>query len=100
MRWQCVKGINPTTPFTTTATGEVYCMSQDGSTCLWRSPAECEDLAAQPIANPSTTIGRCSAWELNNEKHWCYAAAQQLLPPLTSRSESALCSLHQHCQLD
>ncbi len=90
--WKCVPGINPTTPFTSNSKGEVYCMSQDGSTCLWRSPAECEDLALNPIANPSTTIGKCSSEELFNEKHWCFAASQLLIPQ-PSQCECAVASV-------
>ena len=78
--WKCVPGIKPTTPFTSNSKGEVYCMSRDGSTCLWRSPPDCEDLALDPIAKPSTTITKCSSAELFNENHWCFAASQRLIP--------------------
>jgi hypothetical protein len=81
--WQCVPNMNPTTPFTATTNGSIYCMSQDGISCMWRSPAECEALTVNPIANPSTSIPTCAqtSSQLYNVSHWCYWASQALLPP-------------------
>ncbi len=89
MRWQCIPPNDGLTiPVSFNANGEIICMSQDGTNCLWKTPAECEVLAAQPIANLAATP-KCSpdSSKLYNPDHWCFSASQMLLPPLTSRSE-------------
>jgi hypothetical protein len=86
LTWQCLSETkdsgNNNTPVAINDIGEIFCMTQTGSTtnCDW-SVATSDSTCTNKLTRQNAGSLKCTANQLDNSNHWCYRARQVLRVP-------------------